>query len=160
MKPNLPLPLMAALIALAAAADAGAAPTTFQDFTPLAASVPGGSLPESKPLLLSSPRFQQRTLSANDLGPANGGVKLGDNWDMNTLNENGPNAGRYLFHPYETGTAGVLRLDRSTGQGVTIVPEGAQGFVNGDASRWTPFGTYLTAEESWARPAAKAACSR
>ncbi len=68
---------------------------------------------------------------------------------MNTLNENGPSAGRYLFHPYETGTAGVMRLDRSTGQGVTIVPEGTQGFVNGDASRWTPFGTYLTAEESW-----------
>ena len=28
-------------------------------------------------------------------------------------------------------------------------PNGTQGFVAGDASRWTPFGTYLTAEESW-----------
>ncbi len=45
MKPNLPLPLMAALIALAAAADAGAAPSAFQDFTPLAASVPGWLAP-------------------------------------------------------------------------------------------------------------------
>ena len=149
MKPNLPLPLIAALIALSAAADAGATPSAFQDFTPLPASVVGGSLPESKPFLLSSPSFRQRTLSANDRGPQNGGVKLGDNWDMNTLNENGPNAGRYLFHPYETGTAGVMRIDLATGQGVTIVPEGTQGFVNGDASRWTPFGTYLTAEESW-----------
>jgi hypothetical protein len=121
----------------------------FQDFTPLPASATGGSLPEAQPFLLSSPKFRQKTLSANDLGPANGGIKLGDNWDMNTLNENGPNAGRYLFHPFETGTAGVMRLDRSTGAGVTIVPEGTQGFVNGDASRWTPFGTYLTAEESW-----------
>jgi secreted PhoX family phosphatase len=149
MKPNSPLPLMAALIALAAATDAGAAPSAFENFTPLSSSVVGGSLPESQPFLLSSPAFQQRTLSANDAGPANGGVKLGDNWDMNTLNENGPNAGRYLFHPYETGNAGVMRLDLSTGAGVTIVPEGTKGFVNGDASRWTPFGTYLTAEESW-----------
>ena len=149
MKPNIAacLGFGAGLSALLLASPGFAGP--FDNFTPLPASVIGGSLPESKPLLLSSPRFQQRTLSANDLGPLNSGVKLGDNWDMNTLNENGPTAGRYLFHPYETGTAGVMRLDRSTGQGVSIVPEGTQGFVNGDASRWTPFGTYLTGEESW-----------
>src|SRR5215210_5208967 len=109
MGPNFLLPLMAALMTLTAA-DAGAVPSPFENFTPLPASVIGGSLPESRPLLLSSPLFQQRTFSANDRGPQNGGVKLGDNWDMNTLNENGPNAGRYLFHPYETGTAGVMRL--------------------------------------------------
>ncbi len=149
MKPNLAarLGIGAGLSALLLAGPGYAG--TFQDFTPLPASVTGGSLPESKPFLLSSPKFQQRTLSANDAGPANGGVKLGDNWDMITLNENGPNAGRYLFNPYETGSAGVKRLDLQTGQSVTIVPEGTRGFVNGDASRWTPFGTYLTAEESW-----------
>jgi secreted PhoX family phosphatase len=32
---------------------------------------------------------------------------------------------------------------------VTIVAPGEQGFVSGDASRWTPWGGYLTAEESW-----------
>jgi hypothetical protein len=32
---------------------------------------------------------------------------------------------------------------------VTIVQPGTQGFVSGDASRWTPWGGYLTAEESW-----------
>jgi secreted PhoX family phosphatase len=152
MRPHLSLPLMAALMTLAAAADAGAGPSPFETFTPLPASVIGGSLPENRPFLLSSPLFQQRTLIANG-GPQTGGVKLGDNWDMNTLNENGPSAGRYLFHPYELGSAaggaGVMRFDRSTGTAVTIVPHGTQGFVNGDASRWTPFGTYLTAEESW-----------
>ncbi|MCC6242085.1 MAG: DUF839 domain-containing protein [Gemmatimonadaceae bacterium] len=121
----------------------------FSNFTPLASSAVGGSLPESMPLLLSSPLFVQRTISANDLNPLNGGVKLGDSWDMITLNENGPLAGRYMFHPYETGAAGVKRLDLATGQAVTIVAEGTQGFVAGDASRWTPWGTYLTAEESW-----------
>ena len=149
MTPNFPLSLAAGLIAIVAATDANASPIGFDNFTPLPSSAIGGSLPENKPLLLSSPHFRQTTLTANDLRPANGGVKLGDNWDMNTVNENGPSAGRYLFHPYETGTAGVMRFDRQTGKGVTIVAEGTQGFVNGDASRWTPFGTYLTAEESW-----------
>jgi secreted PhoX family phosphatase len=67
---------------------------------------------------------------------------------MNTLNENGPSAGRYLFAPYETGQAGVRRLDLQTGQAVSIVAPGSLGFVSGDASRWTPFGTYLTGEET------------
>jgi len=126
-----------------------AAPTYFENFTPLASSAPAGSLPEATPFQLSSPHFIQKTISANDLGPQNGGVRLGDNWDMITANETGPNAGRYLFSPYETGTAGVRRVDLVAGTATTIVAEGAQGFVAGDASRWTPWGTYLTAEESW-----------
>jgi secreted PhoX family phosphatase len=32
---------------------------------------------------------------------------------------------------------------------LTIVAPGTDGFVAGDASRWTPWGGYLTAEESW-----------
>ncbi len=144
--------LTVATLVLAGARTAGA---QFSNFTPLPASVSGGSQPEATPLLLSSPSFIQRTLSANDRGPLNGGLKLGDNWDMLTFNETGPQAGRYLFSPYETGSAGVKRLDMTTGQSVTIVPEGAQGFVNGDASRWTPWGTYLTAEESWGAGSSK-----
>lgn len=123
--------------------------STFDQFTPLAASVGAGSLPEDRPFQLSNSSFIQETLNANDLGAQNGGVKLGDNWDMNTLNETGPDAGRFLFTPYETGSAGVRRLNVATGEAETIVANGTQGFVAGDASRWTPFGTYLTAEESW-----------
>lgn len=121
----------------------------FSDFTPLPSSVPAGSLPEAAPFQLSAPNFEQKSINANDAGPQNGGVKLGDNWDMITLNESGPSAGRYLFAPYETGSAGVRRLDLQTGQAVSIVAPGTQGFVSGDASRWTPWGSYLTAEESW-----------
>lgn len=130
---------------LTLAAQPVSAISNFSQFTPLASSVPAGSLPETAPFTLSSPKFSIRTLSANDAGSANGGVKLGDNWDMNTLNENGPQAGRYLFTPYEIGTSGVRRLDLQTGQAITIVNGG---FGGGDASRWTPFGTYLTGEEA------------
>lgn len=144
-----------ALAFVSASPLAGAGPTNFDNFTPLASSVPAGSLPESAPLQLSSPLFTQTSISANNSGALNGGVRLGDNWDMITLNENGSSAGRYLFSPYETGTAGVRRVDLQTGQGVTIVPEGTQGFVAGDASRWTPWGTYLTAEESWGTGSSK-----
>jgi len=145
----IPAILAGTLMAVAGVPAAQAESSAFSLFTPLAASVVGGSLPESAPLLLSSPNFTQRTISANDAGSLNGNVTLGGNWDMNTLNENGPSAGRYLFTPYETDQAGVKRLDLQTGQSVSIVAPGTQGFYGGDASRWTPFGSYLTGEESW-----------
>lgn len=124
-----------------------AAPISFSEFTPLAGSVAAGSLPEDRPFQLSNPSFRQETLHAN--GPVGSPARYGDNWDMNTLNETGPQAGRYLFTPYETGSAGVRRLDVTNGSAVDLVAPGTSGFVAGDASRWTPFGTYLTAEESW-----------
>jgi uncharacterized protein len=69
------------------------------------------------------------------------------------VERNGPDAGRYLFMAFETGTAGVQRIDLQNPhyeeRTVTIVAPGTQGFVSGDASRWTPWGGYLTAEESW-----------
>ncbi|MCP5279928.1 MAG: DUF839 domain-containing protein [Thiobacillus sp.] len=78
------------------------------------------------------------------------------NWDMIDTNDTGADAGRYLFMPFETGTGGVQRVDlwdnNYNTRTVTIVAPGTQGFVSGDASRWTPWGTYLTAEESWSDP--------
>ena len=67
---------------------------------------------------------------------------------MNTLNENGPKPAAIYSSVRDRNRRGEA-ADLATGQAVTIVPEGTQGFVSGDASRWTPFGTYLTAEESW-----------
>lgn len=147
-----PILAAGALIVSATPALAG---TLFDHFGALPGSVPAGSLPEATPFQLSSPYFSQQTLNANDAGTANGGIKLGDNWDMITLNETGPQAGRFLFSPYETGSAGVRRLDLATGQAVNIVAPGTQAFVSGDASRWTPWGTYLTAEESWGSGSSK-----
>ncbi len=122
--------------------------TYFDNFTALAGNVAAGSLPESAPLQLSSPFFSQKVLADRNtqlgLGESNSG-----NWDMITANETGTDAGRYLYAPFETGAGGVQRTDLWTGVTKTIVASGTQGFVAGDFSRWTPWGTYMTAEESW-----------
>ncbi|MFZ2974146.1 MAG: alkaline phosphatase PhoX [Ferribacterium limneticum] len=131
---------------------AHAADTYFDNFTPLAASA-GVTATPATPITLSSPNFTQVTiadkLTQNTLVP---GSNSG-NWDMMTANETGPNAGRYLFMPFETGTGGVQRVDlwnnNYNTRTVTIVAPGTQGFTSGDASRWTPWGSYVTAEESW-----------
>jgi len=130
--------------------------TKFSTFTPLTSS----ALPlavdgpeEATPITLSNSKWSQRTVAdrrtQNDLVPnSNSGA-----WDMVTSNATGPDAGRYLFMPFETGTAGVQRVDLQNPhydqRTVTIVAPGTQGFVSGDASRWTPWGGYLTGEESW-----------
>lgn len=118
--------------------------TTFDSFVPMPSSVPAGSLPETAPFGLSNPAFTQQAIVINN-SPTN----YGDNWDMIDTNRTGPDAGRYLFVPFETSAAGVMRVDTTTNTAQTIVAPGTQGFVSGDASRWTPWGSYLTAEESW-----------
>src|SRR5690349_2062773 len=133
-----------------------AASTKLTEITPLTASaagIPVGDPLEATPITLSSPKFSQATVAdratQNMLVP---GSNAG-NWDMIASNETGANAGRYLFMPFETGTAGVQRIDLNDSnyltRTVTIVAPGTQSFVSGDASRWTPWGGYLTAEESW-----------
>ncbi|MBP6097425.1 MAG: DUF839 domain-containing protein [Methyloversatilis sp.] len=122
--------------------------TYFDNFTALAGNVAAGSLPESAPLQLSSPFFSQKVLADRVTQLANGESNSG-NWDMITANETGVDAGRYLYAPFETSTGGVQRTDLWTGVTKTIVQSGTQGFVAGDFSRWTPWGTYMTAEESW-----------
>jgi|CXWL01.1.fsa_nt_gi secreted PhoX family phosphatase len=141
---------------LALAAPALAASSYFSTFTPLPASagpIPIGDAAEAVPALLSSPRFSQRSIAdratQNALVPASNS----GNWDMITANESGADAGRYLFMPFETASGGVQRVDlwdaNHATRTVTIVAPGTQGFVAGDASRWTPWGSYLTAEECW-----------
>ena len=128
------------------------AQTYFDEFTPLSSSQTS-ALPAAAPIKLSSPNFSQVTLAnranQNALTP---GQDSG-NWDMITANETGADAGRYLFMPFETGSGGVMRVDLQDSnyntRTTTIVAPGTQGFVSGDASRWTPWGSYVTAEESW-----------
>jgi secreted PhoX family phosphatase len=140
----------------AAGATTLAISTKFSNFSPLSTSatpIPVDDPAEATPITLSSEAFSQRTLA--DRRTQNQIVMNSNsgNWDMVTSNETGPNAGRYLFMPFETGSAGVQRVDlldpHYDTRTITIVAPGAQGFVSGDASRWTPWGGYLTAEESW-----------
>jgi secreted PhoX family phosphatase len=145
-----PFATVLALIALAL--PVLAVSTKFSTFTPLTSSA-GAAADPTKPITLSNPNFSQRSIAdrtnQNLLVP---GSNSGD-WDMIATNETGPNAGRFLFMPFETDTAGVQRVDLNDPhydtRTVTIVPPGTLGFVSGDASRWTPWGGYLTAEESW-----------
>ena len=133
-----------------------AAGTAFDDFTPLVGDTVPGSLPESAPFVLSSPHFSQMTIVARD--PAQTTRFDSGNYDMHTLNETGPDAGRFLFTVFETGQAGIQRTDLRTMQTETIWHSPAaspalNSHVAFDASRWTPWGTFLTAEESWSDPA-------
>lgn len=129
-----------------------AATTAFDNFTPLSSSA-GPTATEATPFSLSSPNFSQASVVDRHTQLANGQFNSG-NFDMITANETGPQAGRYLFTVFETDQAGIMRHDLQTGQTQTIwaAPARAPALnsaVAFDASHWTPWGTYLTAEESW-----------
>jgi len=139
-----------------ASSTAFAGGTSFEDFTPLVGDTVAGSLPESAPFVLSSPHFSQINIASRDVTQANRFDS--GNWDMHTVNENGPEAGRFLFTVFETSQAGIQRTDLRTMQTETIWHSPAaspalDSHRSFDASRWTPWGTFLTAEESWSDPA-------
>jgi len=139
-----------------AASSAFADASSFDVFTPLVGDTVAGSLPESAPFVLSSPKFSQVNIATRDVTQASRFDS--GNWDMHTVNETGPEAGRYLFTVYETGQAGIQRTDLRTMQTTTIwhspsVAPALDSHRSFDASRWTPWGTFLTAEESWSDPA-------
>jgi secreted PhoX family phosphatase len=122
--------------------------TRFSDFEPLTGSA-GPTADEAAPITLGNPAFRQESIAdrmtqLSDLKPNSG------NWDMNTVNETGPHKGRHLFTVFETGQSGVQRHDLSTGVTETIWQSlQPGGHVAFDACYWTPWGTLITAEESW-----------
>lgn len=151
------LSLAIGLILAGSGSAAFAGGTSFEDFTPMAGDTVAGSLPESAPFVLSSPHFSQINIATRDVTQANRFDS--GNWDMHTVNENGPEAGRFLFTVFETSQAGIQRTDLRTMQTTTIwhspaVSPELDSHKSFDASRWTPWGTFLTAEESWSDPAA------
>jgi secreted PhoX family phosphatase len=137
-----------ALTAVSAAPGAAANNIRFSDFTPLPASA-GPTANEATPITFGNPAFQQRSIASVveqiAKGEPNSGV-----WDMNTVNETGPRKGSHLFTPFESSQAGIQRTDLATGETETLWYSPAPGaHVAFDASYWTPWGTYITAEESW-----------
>lgn len=138
---------------LVPAALAGADGTRFADITPLPASA-GPAVDEARPLTLASPAVTPRSIADRASQLAQGEPNSGS-WDMLTVNETGPRKGSFLFTVFETGQAGVQRHDLSTGATDTIwISPTAGGAVSFDASYWTPWGTLITAEESWCTNAA------
>ena len=147
------LPVAGAIALAFATQGAAIAQTHFSNFTPITSSVAAGSLPESAPFKLSSPNFSQVSIADRTTQLGLGQFDSGS-WDMIDTNRTGVDAGRYIYTVFETGQAGVTRYDRTTGSTVTLwkAPAAAPAVnsaVAFDASRWTPFGTYVTAEESW-----------
>jgi secreted PhoX family phosphatase len=151
-----PRPFAIAFALITVTIPALAVSTKFSSFVPLSSSaspIAVDSAAEATPATLADAKWSQRTIA--DLETQNTLVENSNsgNWDMITSNETGPNAGRYLFMPFETDAAGVQRVDlldpHYATRTTTIVAPGTQDFVAGDASRWTPWGGYLTAEESW-----------
>jgi uncharacterized protein len=143
--------LLAGVLALEGVADASG--VRFSDFRPLTASAgPAGD--EATPITFGNASFQQRSVADRMTQLAAGEPNSGS-WDMITVNETGAGTGRYLFAPFETGQAGIQRHNVETGETATIWNSPAPGgHVAFDPSFWTPWGTYVTAEESWCSAAA------
>lgn len=158
--------LSVAIAAVLAGSSAYADDASFSRFTPMVGDVGIATLPEAAPYKLSSPKFSQMTIVARNTNPGPSDRFDTGSYDMHTANETGPDAGRYLFTVFETGQAGIQRTDLRTMLTTTIwkSPEAAtnptpppwalNSHVAFDASRWAPWGGYLTAEESWSDPGA------
>jgi len=127
--------------------------TRFSDFTPLASSagpiLPIGDAAEAAPITFGNPDVQQRSIADRNTQLA-AAIPNSGSWDMNTVNETGRYKGRYLFAVYQTGQSGVQRHDLRTGVTETIWQSPSPGgHIAFDACFWTPWGTLITAEESW-----------
>lgn len=80
--------------------------------------------------------------------------------DMNTVNETGPQAGRYLYRTHEVDDLGAVSVVDLWGERPTrvLVQEGDPDFpeitsaTDLDGIRWTPWGTILFAEEELEEP--------
>jgi uncharacterized protein len=122
----------------------------FSDYTPLTSSAgPVAVINEDSPITFGNPDFEQRSIVDRTTQLAAGKPNSG-NFDMNTVNETGPHKARYLFTVYETGQSGVQRHDLETGTTDTIWQSPTEGaHIAFDACYWTPWGTLITAEESW-----------
>lgn len=137
--------IAAAVLAAGAGSAGAAAPGTVGTgpfrFTPLTSSytctTPGGN--GEKPFEL--PQGYAQTVVASEQDP-----DFQDLPDMNTLNESGPQAGRYLYRPHEVGSNGSVSVtDLRTGETDVVVQR--EDFERLDGVVWTPWKTIVTAEE-------------
>jgi secreted PhoX family phosphatase len=125
----------------------------FSTFTPLSASA-APTVDEATPITFGNSEFAQQSIADRLTQLALGRPNSGS-WDMIAVNETGPHKGRYLFTVFETGQSGVQRTDLVSGQTDTIWQSPSPlGHVAFDAVYWTPWGTLITAEESWETAAA------
>jgi hypothetical protein len=97
---------------------------------------------QAEPLFLPAGYTQEIIGRQSDLVTMNSEV----NFDMITLNETGPQAGRYLYRTHEVEPyAALSRIDLWTGQSEMVAER--QDWESFDGLVWTPWGTILMAEE-------------
>ena len=114
-------------------------------FTPLPGSVYGQATAAwAEPFLLPAGFTQQLVTDETTLDIYAGADDL---TDMNTVNETGREAGRYLYRTHEVGENGALSVvDLRTGAATVLVQD--PGYRRLDGLEWTPWGTLLFAEET------------
>jgi sugar lactone lactonase YvrE len=116
-------------------------PFRFQPLPSSAACVPGGAGAPGAEQPFVLPEGFEQTVFARE---GDGGTT--DNWDMNTLNETGPHAGRFLYRSHETVTNGQISVtDLKTG--ITRVLVERPDWNRMDGIVWTRWGTLVTGEE-------------
>lgn len=108
-------------------------------FTPLPSSAVCG--PSTEQPFLLPPGYSQTVIARE----GDGGTL--DLWDMNTQNETGPDAGRFLYRTHEISSGGQVSVtDLETN--VTRVLAQRPDWERLDGIVWTPWGTILVAEEA------------
>ena len=134
--------MCALALGIAAPAVAASGPMSFE---PISGSAYGQQDTDWTEPLIAPDGFTQ-TLVADEtvLDIYDGGDDL---TDMNTVNETGQAAGRYLYRTHEVRSDGALSVvDLETGETRVIAQD--SGYRRLDGLRWTPWGTLLFAEET------------
>ena len=129
-------PTLSASSALASKDGVTTGPLKFSGLASSAVCTAGGNA--TNPLVIPA-GFQQSIVASEP--------DYADSPDMNTQNENGPSAGRYLYRVHEVGSNGSLSVtDLLTGVTKTIAQRAD--WESLDPTVWTPWGTLLFAEET------------
>ncbi|MDT8342106.1 MAG: DUF839 domain-containing protein [Longimicrobiales bacterium] len=127
-----------------ARAESGSGSFRFDPITPYTGDMAclDPSVPQEAPLQLPAGFAQEIIGRQSDLGTTNPEV----NFDMLTLNETGPEAGRYLYRTHEVRPwAALSRIDLWTGENQMLVER--EDWESFDGLVWTPWRTILMAEE-------------
>ena len=138
--------VVAGVAAIAISVSAAAAADGPMGFEPISGSAYGqASSTWTEPFIV--PEGFQQTLVADETTLDIYGNNVDDLTDMNTVNETGIRAGRYLYRTHEVGSNGAVSVvDLETGEAQVIAQD--PGWRRLDGIRWTPWGTVLFAEET------------
>jgi hypothetical protein len=140
------LGVVAAAATIAISVSAAAAVDGPMGFEPIPGSAYGQASSTWDVPFIVPDGFEQ-TLVADETTLNIYGGNIDDLTDMNTVNETGIRAGRYLYRTHEVGSNGsVSVVDLETGEAKVIGQN--PGWRRLDGLRWTPWGTVLFAEET------------